>query len=45
MSRFDASLTAGFLQDLSEFRGGNDVEIVVVGILFKARDVSGSPCC
>ena len=27
---------AGFLQDLSEFRGGNDAEIVVVGILFKA---------
>ncbi|CAE7192089.1 Pol31 [Symbiodinium natans] len=25
----------GFLQDLSEFRGGSDMEIVVVGVLFK----------
>ena len=31
-------VAAGFLQDLSEFRGGSDMEIVVVGVLFKARE-------
>ena len=32
----------GFLQDLSEFRGGDDSEIVVVGILFKVPDVGAN---